>query len=167
VSGGVNPRRPPGATGDQRSGGGGTWPTTQRAGGFQSGNDGGLFGNPDTTGSKNDYAGWNWHQIEAAIDGGSMMTTDDQRARAKGIADPNTLWTAGTTFYSVQTTLQMVGDAMLAQAKLLAGKDDSPWKGAAADAFMTMNDHVSRATSPTTRTSCPAGPPANTRYRTS
>jgi len=107
-------------------------------GGFVQGDGGSLFGNTSTTGSKNDYAGWNWHQIEAAIDGGSMMTTDDQRARAKGIADPATLWTAGNTFYTVQTTFQMVGEALKAQAKLLAGNDDSPWKGAAADAFMTM-----------------------------
>lgn len=105
------------------------------SGGFSSGADGALYGDPSNPGSATDYNTWDWHQIEAAIDGGSMMPSGSDDARAKSVSDPTTLWNAASTFYSVQTALAMIGQNMADQAKALAGTD-GPWKGDAADAFM-------------------------------
>jgi hypothetical protein len=115
-----------------------------QGGEFTQAPDGALFGDTSTTGSASDYAGWNWHQIEAAILGGSMLDGAGDVARAAAISSPQSLWTAGDQFYNVQTTLQMVGQSIADQSKALAGASDSPWQGAAADAFMTSTTTFSQ-----------------------
>jgi hypothetical protein len=107
---------------------------------FSSGPNGGIFGDPQvsSTDSPDDWQSWTWSQIEAAILGGSEMTTAAQAQRAQGIADPATLQAAAEVFYTVQTTLQAVGDDLVQQASLLAGQDGSPWQGEAAAAFVAM-----------------------------
>ncbi|WP_194915206.1 hypothetical protein [Catenulispora rubra] len=109
------------------------------SGQFNEDPNGGLFGNISNSGSASDYAGWDWHQIEAAVLGGSGLPVGDDTAahRARGIADPQTLVDAGYHFYTVQTTLQMVGQSIKDQANALAGSHDAPWTGAAADAFLS------------------------------
>jgi hypothetical protein len=105
---------------------------------FTDGTDGSLYGAPDVTGSASDYSGMTWQQIEAAINGGSMLppgATGDQQ-RASSIASPQTLWTGGDDFYTVQMTLQMVYQSLTAQVNALAGQSDSPWQGEAATAFV-------------------------------
>jgi len=107
---------------------------------FSNGSGSSIFGNPDvsSTDSPDDWKSWDWHQIEAAILGGAEMTTSAEAQTALGVSDPTTLRDAADTFYTVQTTLQAVADDLVHQANLLAGQDDSPWKGDAADAFVVM-----------------------------
>ena len=107
---------------------------------FTNGPNQAVFGDPNvsSTDTPDDWKGWDWHKLEAAILGGSGMTTQAEEATAQAIADPTSLQSAADVFYNVQMTLQAVGDDLVQQAKLLAGEDDSPWQGAAANAFLTM-----------------------------
>ena len=104
---------------------------------FTQGNDGSLYGNPDTPGTAGDYSSWTWKQIEAAIDGGSMLLSGD-RSQAQNVSSPQTLWQAGDIFNNVMVVLQNVGQGLQASAKQFAGGDGSPWQGDAANAFATM-----------------------------
>ncbi|MBS2539427.1 hypothetical protein KGQ20_42455, partial [Catenulispora sp. NF23] len=108
-------------------------------GGFTKGPDDSVYGNPNSPGSVSDYAGWDWHQIEAAIMGGTSLENADDVSRAGGISNPQTLVTAANSFFQVQQALQMVAQVLHDQSHALAG-DDQPWKGPAADAFLTMMD---------------------------
>ena len=87
--------------------------------------------------ANDDDTAWTWQQFEAAIMGPDTPRGTDP-AGAGGVSDPVTLWEAGYRFYEVQRTLEMVAQSIADQAKALAGNSDSPWQGAAADAFMTV-----------------------------
>ncbi|MGW2525013.1 WXG100 family type VII secretion target, partial [Streptomyces sp. NPDC001617] len=101
-------------------------------------NTSGIFGNNSVMGSASDYDSWDWKQIEAVIVGGSNLSQQNEVDRAHTVASPQSLYDAGDTFQYVHDVLQMVSENLVAQAQALAGNDDSPWKGAAADAFMDM-----------------------------
>ena len=107
---------------------------------FTNGPNQAKFGDPDVSSSDSpdDWAGWDWHQLEAAILGGSGMTTQVETQTAAGIADPSSLQNAADVFYNVQQTLNAVADDLVHQASLLAGQDDSPWQGQAANSFLAM-----------------------------
>jgi len=104
---------------------------------FSQGNDGSLYGNPDTPGTASDYSTWTWKQIEAAIDGGSMLLSGDQ-SQAQGVSNPQTLWQAADIFNNVMILLQNIGQDLQASSQQFAGGDGSPWQGDAANAFATM-----------------------------
>lgn len=104
----------------------------------------GIFGNNSVMGSTNDYDNWDWKQIEAVIVGGSNMAATDERNRAHAAASPQSLYDAGDAFQFVQEVLQMVSENIVAQANALAGENDSPWQGTAADSFMTMMQTFSK-----------------------
>ncbi|MEU3785438.1 hypothetical protein AB0E89_33705, partial [Streptomyces sp900129855] len=110
----------------------------------QESNTSGIFGNNSVMGSPNDYDTWDWKQIMAVIVGGSNMASQDEVDRANTVADPQSLYEAGDTFQFVHDVLQMVSTNLVAQANALAGTKDSPWHGAAADAFMTMMQTFSK-----------------------
>src|SRR6185437_266388 len=95
------------------------------------GPNGGVFGNPNLTpseGNADDWQDMSWSHLEAAILGGSEMTTQDQADQAARASDPTTLQSAADTFYLVQQTLASVAQDMVQQAGLLAGQDHSPWQ---------------------------------------
>ncbi|MGW2248744.1 hypothetical protein ACWCXH_00865 [Kitasatospora sp. NPDC001660] len=105
--------------------------------GFNQGNDGAVYGNPGSDpGSVGDYDTWDWKQIEAAINGMAAGTGDDT-GHGKAVSDPQSLQNAADTFYQVQLVLAGVAKSLVDQGKALAG-EHGPWKGAAADSFMTM-----------------------------
>ncbi|MFC1408808.1 WXG100 family type VII secretion target [Streptacidiphilus sp. N1-12] len=113
--------------------------------GFNQGGDGAIFGDPGSDpGSVSDYDTWDWKQIEAAINGMSAGVDDsDNQSHALAVSDPNSLNKAANAFYAVQVTLSEIADSLDAQAKALAGPD-GPWKGDAADSFITMMTTFSR-----------------------
>jgi hypothetical protein len=104
---------------------------------FTDGSDGALYGSADVPGTANDFAGWTWQQIEAAIVGGAKLLSGDQ-AQALSVSDPTTLWTAGDIFNNIQLLVQDVGNGLQNAAKQLAGGGDAPWQGDAAQAFYSM-----------------------------
>ena len=86
--------------------------------------------------SQPDYYSWGWKQIEAAIDGGSVLATAAAVQSAESQVDYTTLWDAGDVFQYVMEVLRAVGENLLIEANLLAGYSDSPWQGDAASAFL-------------------------------
>jgi uncharacterized protein YukE len=111
----------------------------QNVPGFTTGSDGGIIADPSTDpGSIHDYDSWDWKHIEAAIKG--TAATPDQ---TQSVAEPQSLQDAANVFYQVQTVLQGVAQALGDQAKALAG-DNGPWKGDAADSFLTMIETFSK-----------------------
>ncbi|MEU2424742.1 WXG100 family type VII secretion target [Streptomyces sp. NPDC007851] len=116
------------------------------SGGFHQGDDGTIFGNPDSssTGSVTDYDNWDWKQIKAAVYGmSSGVSTDANLAHARAIANPQSLLDAANAFFHVQRTLEGVTKSLVDQAKALAG-DNGPWGGSAADSFLDMMTNFSR-----------------------
>jgi hypothetical protein len=106
-------------------------------GGFTSG-DHGIFGDPNYSSySTSQYYSWDWKQIEAAIDGGSTISGTGGEQEALSISNPQTLWDAGDTFEYIRQVLTMVAQSLADQSNALAGGNSPPWKGAAADAFLS------------------------------
>ncbi|MFH8386878.1 hypothetical protein ACH4E7_39195 [Kitasatospora sp. NPDC018058] len=106
------------------------------SGGFSQGDDGAVYGNPASTSSASDYNSWDWKQIMAAVNGGAAMAGTSDAGRAAAVADPATLVAAGNSFYHAQLVLEMVAKSLDDQSKALAG-DDAPWRGEAAQSFLT------------------------------
>jgi hypothetical protein len=104
---------------------------------FNNSSDGSLFGNPDVDGTVNEYSGWTWQQVEAAILGGSMLATSADQTQARTTADPSTLWNAAAMFNDVMDFMQNVVEGLQAYTTLLTGPDSS-WQGDAADSFTSM-----------------------------
>ncbi|MFJ6836861.1 WXG100 family type VII secretion target [Streptomyces sp. NPDC091209] len=119
--------------------------TSYNGGGFTQGDDGTIFGNPGSDpGSASDYSSWDWKQIEAAVFG--MAAGPDSvtnRNQAKSVADPASLEKAAQIFFYVHDVLSGIALSLTDQTKALAGSD-GPWKGAAADSFVTMIDTFSK-----------------------
>lgn len=115
------------------------------SGGFTQGGDGTVFGDPSSDpGSIQDYDNWDWKQIEAAINGMSAgVDNSANSSHAKSVSDPQSLQDAADIFYQVQQVLSGVAQALTDQAKALAG-DNGPWKGDAADSFLTMMETFSK-----------------------
>ncbi|MFJ6703756.1 MULTISPECIES: WXG100 family type VII secretion target [unclassified Streptomyces] len=114
-------------------------------GGFDE-NHGMVFGSPDgaADGSRDDYDKWDWKQIQAAIVGQASGTPNgDDLARARGVADPQSLADASRVFFEVQQVLEGVSKALTDQANALAG-DKGPWRGDAAQSFVNMMTTFSR-----------------------
>jgi uncharacterized protein YukE len=85
-----------------------------------------------------DFVGWTWKQIEAAIlGGGSMTVTADSASRAKGNVDPQTLQDAANIFETAQQTLSVISQSIKDQTAALAG-ENGPWKGTAATQFVQL-----------------------------
>ena len=106
-------------------------------GSFSANKDGsGYFPHGGQPSAHPNYASWTWKQIEAAILGGSQIPpgTDGQQT-AQGFSDPTTLWATADALELVRQTLNMVGQALQDQGKALAGGQNPPWKGEAANAF--------------------------------
>ncbi|SEL30975.1 WXG100 family type VII secretion target [Streptacidiphilus jiangxiensis] len=120
------------------------------SGGFTQGGDGTVFGDPSSDpGSIQDYNTWDWKQIEAAINGMSAgVDSSANSSHAKSVSDPQSLQDAADIFYQVQVVLSGVAQALTDQAKALAG-DNGPWKGDAADSFLTMMETFSKQVSAT------------------
>ncbi|MBF9072533.1 hypothetical protein [Streptacidiphilus fuscans] len=115
------------------------------SGGFTQGGDGTVFGDPSSDpGSVQDYDNWDWKQIEAAINGMSAgVDSSANSSHAKSVSDPQSLQDAADIFFQVQQVLSGVAQAFTDQAKALAG-DNGPWKGDAADSFLTMMETFSK-----------------------
>ncbi|MFJ9631617.1 WXG100 family type VII secretion target [Streptomyces sp. NPDC101175] len=116
------------------------------SGGFHQGDDGTIFGNPDSSsnGSVTDYDNWDWKQIKAAVYGmSSGVGSDANVAHARAIANPQSLLDAANAFFHVQRVLEGVTKSLVDQAKALAG-DNGPWGGSAADSFLDMMTNFSR-----------------------
>ncbi|MFF4902938.1 hypothetical protein [Streptomyces sp. NPDC001068] len=112
-------------------------------GGFRTDGDGNIFAVYDgSSGNRADYDSWDWKQIRAAIFGLSGQATAANDALALEVSNPQSLVDAALAFYHVQKTLETVGRSLVDQAKALAG-DDGPWKGTAADSFLTMMENFS------------------------
>ena len=115
------------------------------SGGFTQNGNGAVFGSPSTDpGSIQDYNSWDWKQIEAAINGMSAgVDNAANQSHAQSVSSPQSLQDAANIFYQVQLVLSGVAQALTDQAKALAG-DNGPWKGDAADSFLTMIDTFSK-----------------------
>nr|WP_134007397.1 hypothetical protein [Streptomyces sp. 846.5] len=115
------------------------------SGGFTQNGNGAVFGNPSTDpGSIQDYNSWDWKQIEAAINGMSAgVDNAANQSHAQSVSSPQSLQDAANIFYQVQLVLSGVAQALTDQAKALAG-DNGPWKGDAADSFLTMIETFSK-----------------------
>jgi hypothetical protein len=129
----------PGGSNGSGSGSGspGSYPTNKSSGSDFNANGNGMFagsGNQSSTAA--DYYKWTWKEIEAAINGGSEIATAAGQKQASALSNPQTLWDAGNLFEYFRQLLNMVAQALSDQAKALAGGDNAPWKGAAADAFL-------------------------------
>jgi hypothetical protein len=115
------------------------------SGGFTQNGNGAVFGDPSSDpGSIQDYNSWDWKQIEAAINGMSAgVDNAANQSHAQSVSSPQSLQDAANIFYQVQQVLSGVAQALTDQAKALAG-DNGPWKGDAADSFLTMIDTFSK-----------------------
>ncbi|MET8413467.1 hypothetical protein ABZV34_36405, partial [Streptomyces sp. NPDC005195] len=114
-------------------------------GGFTQGDDGTVFGNPGSDpGSASDYSSWDWKRVEAAVLGmAAGPDTVTNLHQAKSVADPTSLENAAQIFFYVHNVLSEIALSLTDQTKALAG-GDGPWKGAAADSFVTMIETFSK-----------------------
>lgn len=105
----------------------GVWPDTTQT------------GNQNTTGDPSkDFDGLTWKQIEAAIlGGGSLSGGQDNRDKAYGNVNWQSLQDAAGVFQETQQNLAMVAQSIQDQTAALAGPD-GPWKGDAATKFKDM-----------------------------
>ncbi|HYQ64010.1 hypothetical protein [Actinophytocola sp.] len=110
----------------------------ENSGGFTK-DSSGVFANPSglpTDGT--DFEGWTWKQIMAAINGGAAIAPgSDGQQRALQISNPETLFTAASTFNTALLNLNAVAEIVTDQTAALAGPDGA-WKGKGADQFVTM-----------------------------
>jgi hypothetical protein len=86
-----------------------------------------------------------WKKYEAAIIGSSAVESSDasQGEAVDGLIDPNTLVTAAGVFNQAQLTTSSIAENLRHQAGGLAG-EGRPWQGAAADAFLSKMELLSR-----------------------
>ncbi|MFB9925915.1 hypothetical protein ACFORO_12950 [Amycolatopsis halotolerans] len=105
----------------------GVWPDTTQT------------GNQNSTGDPSkDFDGLTWKQIEAAIlGGGSLSGGQDNRDKAYGNVNWQSLQDAAGVFQETQQNLAMVAQSIQDQTAALAGPD-GPWKGDAATKFKDM-----------------------------
>ncbi|WP_208720562.1 WXG100 family type VII secretion target, partial [Amycolatopsis circi] len=105
----------------------GVWPDTTQT------------GNQNATGDPSkDFDGLTWKQIEAAIlGGGSLSGGQDNRDKAYGNVNWQSLQDAAGVFQETQQNLAMVAQSIQDQTAALAGPD-GPWKGDAATKFKDM-----------------------------
>src|SRR5262249_11719081 len=88
--------------------------------------------------SGDDFLGWDWRQIEAAICGGAAIKPgSDGEERAKSFADPASLFDAANKFHTAQLNLSALAQIVTDQTEMLTGKNGS-WKGPAATQFHAM-----------------------------
>jgi collagen type III alpha len=103
--------------------------------------DGGWFP-PQTvpTDNVNDYREWaqtpgGWAMVEAAVIGGSGMSTDAQAAVAAANVSAQSLVDGGAAFQRTYDTLSWLETFVRDHSKAIAG-EGKPWQGAAANAFL-------------------------------
>ncbi|MFB9909047.1 hypothetical protein [Allokutzneria oryzae] len=90
----------------------------------------------------NRYDGWTWRQIKAAITGGSDMTQSHVDS-INDVSKPESLREAARIFLFTQRVLEKVRRTIDEHSKAVAGPD-GPWKGPAADSFMTGMDYFGK-----------------------
>ncbi|NMO56936.1 hypothetical protein HH310_37900 [Actinoplanes sp. TBRC 11911] len=92
------------------------------------------------TSDLNDYRTWaqtpgGWAMIKAAVNGGSGLSTDAQRAHANQMVSAQSVVDGAAAFQRTYETLAWLETFVRDHSKAIAG-DGKPWQGAAANAFV-------------------------------
>jgi hypothetical protein len=123
-------------------------PDPYNEGQFQTGENTGVYSTGSgQTGDPNleDYQGWDWKQLKAAVVGYAASNDETANLNAAGNVDPSTLRYAGEAFQHAHDTMSMIATSLRAQAQAVAG-ENGPWSGAGAKAFLakmeTLAEHI-------------------------